>query len=189
MIWVAISSSSPKVSCAIFREKHLLSNLEHFAPRAASEAGLQALKECIENAEVKLSDVQGFAADIGPGSFTGIKVCVMIAKTLAYSLSAPCAGIPAWDLIDPNKATAIPVRKNQYLIREPGTVPLLLNANEANVENLVGYGELFAQQHYPDAQNAVQSFERLKWVSAIELLPEYVLEPSISQPKKPFGVS
>lgn len=189
MIWAAISSSSPMVSCAIFREKQLLSKLEHFAPRAASEAGLQALKGCIENAGVKLSDVQGFVADIGPGSFTGIKVCVMIAKTLAYSLKTPCAGIPAWDLIDPNKTTAIPVRKNQYLVREHGTAPKLLDANEVKPENTMGYGEIFAEQNYPLAQNAVKSFEKLKWGSAIELLPEYVLEPSISQPKKPFGVS
>ncbi len=189
MIWAVISSSSPKVSCAIFREKQLLSKLERHAPRTASEAGLQLLKECIENAELEISGVQGFAADIGPGSFTGIKVCVMIAKTLAYCLNKPCSGIPAWDLIEPNKTTAIPVRKNQYLVREPGAAPTLLHATEVNMKNLVGYGEIFGQQHYPDAQNAVQVFEKLKWVSAMELLPEYVLEPSISQPKKSFGVS
>lgn len=62
-----------------------LSNSKHIFP--AIEEGLNATG-------MKLSELEFIGVGIGPGSYTGIRVGAVTAKTLAYALNIPLIGIP-----------------------------------------------------------------------------------------------
>ncbi len=47
----------------------------------------------------KCQELTAIVVSLGPGSFTGLRVGIMAAKTLAYALGCPLFGIPAFSAI------------------------------------------------------------------------------------------
>ncbi len=56
-----------------------------------SEVATLQLEKLLRQAELTLQDVTRIAVNVGPGSFTGIRVGVNLARTLAYSLNIQVA--------------------------------------------------------------------------------------------------
>ncbi|HWQ58701.1 MAG TPA: tRNA (adenosine(37)-N6)-threonylcarbamoyltransferase complex dimerization subunit type 1 TsaB [Clostridia bacterium] len=52
-----------------------------------------------ENAPFSFGELDGFAADIGPGSFTGVRIGVCIANAFAMAAGKPVAGIGALEAL------------------------------------------------------------------------------------------
>jgi len=48
---------------------------------------------------VKISDMDGFAVTIGPGSFTGLRIGISTVKGLAWSLNKPVVGVSSLDAL------------------------------------------------------------------------------------------
>lgn len=188
MIWVLISTSSPIVGVAIFRDDELLDSSSGEAPRRASGATIAALRSVLETAKILLSSVDMFVADLGPGSFTGVKVGVTMAKTIAFAEGKMAAGFSAFDMISRHSAAAIPSRKGLYLFREPQGAPTEIPETDTRLKDALGYGNAFAEQVFPSVERGGELFDLIAPVSPMELVPQYVLEPSISQPKKPYGM-
>lgn len=52
------------------------------------------IDEALRSAGLALGDVDGIGVGLGPGSWTGIRVGVTVAKTLAFATGKPVAGVP-----------------------------------------------------------------------------------------------
>jgi len=170
--WLLISTSSPFVSVALFEDASLRGFLSEEAPMRASGTALRLLEEVL--AGIGKEAIEVWAADLGPGSFTGVKVGVTLAKTLAYALGKKAAGFSSFDLIDAG-AAAVRSRKGMYLVRDDEGVEELPEDHPRVVA---------ANRSYPSAANG--SFASLVVFGPEELMPNYVLEPSISKPKQAF---
>ncbi len=183
---VGLSTSSPLVSVALFNfQGELIDSREKSAPQAASSAVLILLEELLEEHKSSLKNIKGFISDAGPGSFTGVKVGVTLTKTFGFALDVQVAGVPSFDLIATDQNVAVPIQKGHYVLRKTGENPEACSLIPAET---VGYGLDFETQNYPHASRIVELFGNLKWISAFELLPYYVLDPNISKPKKPFNL-
>lgn len=55
---------------------------------------LRSVKEVLEEASVRLPDVEFYAVASGPGSFTGLRIGLATVKSFAATLKRSCAGIP-----------------------------------------------------------------------------------------------
>lgn len=126
---------------------------------------------------MKSSELSGLVADIGPGSFTGVKVGVTIVKLLGALSGCHVAGVTSFDLVDPGRAVAIAGRKGEWLLRELHQEPKIVGAVQ------LGTVKNFA----PDASKVTALFDSLSWMTPERLVPLYVALPSISMPKKPYG--
>ena len=181
---VAFSTSSPLASVAIISSNgHVLASSEELAPMRASGACLSLLSALLSTLGLKLSDAELFASDLGPGSFTGVKVGVTLAKTLAFANGKQAAGAMSFDLIDPQGLVVLPSKKGEWFIRRPGEAAF--RSADLPDEAFSGYGAGIEPFTYPRAECfAALHLERM----APELLaPSYLMEPSISIPKKPFS--
>ncbi len=67
-----------------------------------SELLVPTIKRVIKSLGWEISDVDYFAAGIGPGSFTGVRVGLAAIKALSWSLDKPVAGVSSLDILASN---------------------------------------------------------------------------------------
>ncbi len=98
MIVVGIDTSTPQVSVAVGTETATLGRIQ-IAGTARQESVTPALHQLLAWTGVELGKVGGFAVGIGPGLFTGLRVGVETAKTLAQVTGAPLIAIASIDAL------------------------------------------------------------------------------------------
>lgn len=70
----------------------------------ALEAGLVRIGELLADAGLRVRDLDRIAVGIGPGSFTGVRIAIAYAKSLAYGGDVPLVGISSYDALEPADA-------------------------------------------------------------------------------------
>jgi tRNA threonylcarbamoyladenosine biosynthesis protein TsaB len=103
VIVVGIETSTPQVSVAIGNEREILGRIQ-VAGRTRQESVTPALEQLLRWTGIGLDQVAGFAVGIGPGLFTGLRVGVETAKTLAQVTHSMILGFTSLDTL------AYPVR-------------------------------------------------------------------------------
>ncbi|HEY3780016.1 MAG TPA: hypothetical protein VGL56_02955 [Fimbriimonadaceae bacterium] len=147
----------------------------------ASGISIEMLDRGLIALDLKLSEVNLFVANVGPGSFIGCRVGVTLSKSFGFVNSKPVAGVSAFDLISAEDTVAFPSKKGEYFVRRLSSE--VVRVNELPSGKLVGYGPAFAEQTYPDAARVSSLIKKIKPMKPELLLPEYLIEPSISTPK------
>lgn len=162
----------------------MLASKKRLAPRAASAALLEMLAQCLSETKSEIGQLTRVVVDLGPGSFTGTRVGVILGKTLAYSLNIPVAGVSSFDLIDPDRTVAFPSKRGEWFVRRPDGLTRVTTLPD---EPLLGFGLGLESEVFPEAFRASFLLPKLSWVDALALRPEYEIEPSISIPKTRMG--
>lgn len=178
---VAFSTSSPVASLAAFDAD---GTVRFHGARPAQGRASEALLELLQESGIDPESVGLWLADLGPGSFTGTRVGVVLAKTFAWTYGRETAGAASFDLIDPYAVVALPNRKHEWLVRIPGEPPKLVPAGEIEA---VGYAPGLAAERFPDAARFAPLLPDLTRVAPERLVPGYVVPPSISKPKRAIG--
>lgn len=99
MLILGIETSTPVSSVAIGSEQGLVAGMFLARGRGHTEFLVPAVRTLCEQSGVRLRSLAGVAVGIGPGLFTGMRVGVATAKTLAQALGIPIVGIPSLDLL------------------------------------------------------------------------------------------
>ncbi|NLL96906.1 MAG: tRNA (adenosine(37)-N6)-threonylcarbamoyltransferase complex dimerization subunit type 1 TsaB [Clostridiaceae bacterium] len=97
MLTLAVDTSGLTASCAVVEDKKVVAELSTQHGKTHSQKIIPMLKTVLSMLDKSFSDVDLFAASIGPGSFTGLRIGVVTIKGLAYSLKRPVCGIPTLD--------------------------------------------------------------------------------------------
>lgn len=184
MVWTCISTSSPRASVAVGTGGDVFSRNE-LGHRRATELPFAMLDDIFGETKLKLEDVDLLIADVGPGSFTGVKVGVTIVKTLAYSVGRMTAGILAFDLIAIGMPVAISIRRDTHLVRTDSGIVSVSDIGDIPA-NAVGQGVWTQSPVFPDAANAAPLIDDLEQLAPERLVPRYFADPGISKPRRPY---
>lgn len=92
-ITLAIETATRAGSVAIARGERVLASRTGDASSSHSEDLIENIDAVLQEAGLDLSAVELFAAAIGPGSFTGLRIGLATVKSLAVSLDRRCVGI------------------------------------------------------------------------------------------------
>ena len=109
-----------------------------------SQELLPAVARLVERLDLRLGDLAGIVAGTGPGAFTGLRVGLATAKTLAHELAVPIAGIPTSDALladepagtvlwlpsGPRDRVAMTLGATPAIVREGGAPPWAGDAGE-----------------------------------------------------------
>lgn len=93
MLILAIDTSGHMASCALLRDGMVLDTAAQDSMLDHSRLLLPLCSQLLEKHHLQLQDVDAFAAVIGPGSFTGIRIGAAAVKGFAWAQDKPCAGV------------------------------------------------------------------------------------------------
>lgn len=89
MTVLAIESATSVCEAAVIRDGAPMSNARVVAPHVHSEKLVSLIDEALRTSGLTLRDLDGIAVSIGPGSFTGLRIGLSVAKGLALASGKP----------------------------------------------------------------------------------------------------
>jgi tRNA threonylcarbamoyladenosine biosynthesis protein TsaB len=205
VIVIGIETSTPQVSVAIGTEREILGRIQVLG-RARQESVTPALEQLLRWTGTELSHVGGFAVGIGPGLFTGLRVGVETAKTLAQATRAMILGLTSLDalayavrftdrkilaVVDARRgevfsATYGPVpggvvRETEYAVSTPDHLAADLASSSEDVlavgDGAILYGDVLQEQHGGRLEIASAAVAHPDAASLVELaVPRFLRE-------------
>jgi tRNA threonylcarbamoyladenosine biosynthesis protein TsaB len=107
---LGIETATPQAGCAIGGHEGVIALAQSAKGKRHAENLAPQIQFLCDQTGIELSDISIVAVDVGPGLFTGMRVGIATAKSLAYGLGVPMIGVPSLDLV------AYPVRYSSRLI-------------------------------------------------------------------------
>lgn len=92
-----IETSSNSTSVALAEDGVLLKAMEEHNVVSHASKLTPFIEEVLKNANKKPSDLNAIAISIGPGSYTGLRIGLSVAKGLCYALKIPIIAISSLD--------------------------------------------------------------------------------------------
>jgi tRNA threonylcarbamoyladenosine biosynthesis protein TsaB len=89
-----LETATTVCSVSLGKDGQLLALKEHFGDYSHSENLTLFIEDVLQQANLKLSDIDAIAVSKGPGSYTGLRIGVSTAKGLCYSLDKPLIASP-----------------------------------------------------------------------------------------------
>ncbi|GAB7387809.1 tRNA (adenosine(37)-N6)-threonylcarbamoyltransferase complex dimerization subunit type 1 TsaB [Bacillaceae bacterium] len=96
---LAIDTSTLVLGVAVADEKRLLGEIVTNLKKNHSVRLMPAIASLMEELDLSPSDLDGIAVACGPGSYTGVRIGVATAKTLAWAKGIPLVGISSLEAV------------------------------------------------------------------------------------------
>jgi tRNA threonylcarbamoyladenosine biosynthesis protein TsaB len=89
MIILTIRTDKPEAELSLYDDERLIDTETWQAHRQLAETIHTKIDDLLHRNDQKLLGLQGIVCFQGPGSFTGLRIGLTVANTLAYSLTLP----------------------------------------------------------------------------------------------------
>jgi len=93
MITLAVDTCLGACTAVVGRDGAVLASLSETMMRGHQERLAPMVEQVMQAAGVAFADLDLIGATVGPGSFTGLRVGLAFARSMALALDIPCAGI------------------------------------------------------------------------------------------------
>lgn len=90
---LALDTSSAAQAVAVLDEADVLIESNNLAERNHSVNLLPEIERVLRESDTKKRELKGIAVGVGPGSYTGVRIAVTTAKTLAWALKLPVVAV------------------------------------------------------------------------------------------------
>ncbi len=99
MYILGVESATPVAAVAVAAEDKILSERMVNNRKTHSVNLLPMIKAVLKDSGIELNELSGIAVSSGPGSFTGLRIGMSTAKTLAHVVNLPIVGISTLDAL------------------------------------------------------------------------------------------
>lgn len=117
---LSIDTSSIICAVGILENDKLIKEIKIDNGLTHSEKLMPIIKQILDETNLNLKDIDLLVCDIGPGSFTGIRIGIATVKAFTDSLKIPLVGISSLEAL-------------AYNIKEEGLICSLIDAKNENV--------------------------------------------------------
>lgn len=99
MIVLALDAALGAFSAAVADDGRPLA-VRELPGNVALEQGMSAVREVLRQSGLQAEQIDRLAVGIGPGSFTGVRIAISYAKSLALGWKRPLIGVNSFDAIE-----------------------------------------------------------------------------------------
>ncbi len=92
---LAIDTCCSAATAAVLTDDRLAAEIVQNNKKTHSQNIMPMIDFMMSQAEMSIGDIDCFAAAVGPGSFTGVRIGVATVKALAHAFGKPCAAVSA----------------------------------------------------------------------------------------------
>lgn len=103
---LGIESATSRVGCALGDASGVLAARSSARPRRHAESLAPQIAEVLEESGVGAADIEVVAVDVGPGLYTGLRVGITTAVTMAHALGAVMVPVTSLELVARSAARA-----------------------------------------------------------------------------------
>ena len=96
---LSIDTASNICGVSILEDSSLICNLDKNTDRTHSENLMPMIDKAFKDSNLNLKDMDLLVCDVGPGSFTGLRIGVATIKAFKDSLHIPCIGISSLQIL------------------------------------------------------------------------------------------
>lgn len=172
---LALDTSTSTASLALFDGDRVLSETTWLAGREHSTRLLIEVEIAFERTGHRVEDLTGLVVAQGPGSFTGVRVALSVAKGIAAALEIPVWGVNSLDVLALSAAaTELPVRAVLEAGRGRYATALYSRGQQINPPTLATIAQLIQLVTEPTlliGELPADARAELKKTSAIRLAP------------------
>ncbi|WP_099355422.1 tRNA (adenosine(37)-N6)-threonylcarbamoyltransferase complex dimerization subunit type 1 TsaB [Fredinandcohnia onubensis] len=99
---LAIDTSNYVLGVAIVNEEKVIGEVITNLPKNHSVRVMPTIEQLMKECGIKPKELERIVVAMGPGSYTGVRIGVTIAKTLAWSLEIPLVGVSSLEIVAAN---------------------------------------------------------------------------------------
>ena len=99
---LAFDGTAKIATVAVCEDEHLLAQFTVDNGLTQSELLLPMAEDLLKSLGLKFSDIGLYAAAVGPGSFTGVRIGVSLIKGLAFGKNIPCVAVSTLEALAEN---------------------------------------------------------------------------------------
>ena len=140
MITLAFDTCLDKMYAILKKDGEVLASriVENHDNKYHSAYLISTLQEIMSENGIKPQDVDLIATNIGPGSFTGIRACVTVARVMAQQLNCKAVGISSLEILaqcaGENPLVALDARKNSAYLYKDGEIKGAISLDELKTD-------------------------------------------------------
>ncbi len=174
MITLVIDTSTERGIIALFNQVDQLEFVELPFGLTSSKSLLPELEQLLKRHHFQVSDLSLIVCGTGPGSYTGIRVGAMVAKTLSYAAKIPLIGVCSLDGFTPNQegsfAAVFDAKISGFYVKsgrnQRGHVTWDAEAQVVSIQDALPYLEdmnVIVTPHQEVIKRRIHNFDKLKW--------------------------
>ncbi|MCK1990849.1 tRNA (adenosine(37)-N6)-threonylcarbamoyltransferase complex dimerization subunit type 1 TsaB [Lysinibacillus fusiformis] len=184
MIWLGIETANTPLSIAVVKDGKVVAEMVQNIKLTHSAGAMPAIEEILARIDVRPNDLDAIAVSEGPGSYTGVRIGVTLAKTLAWTLQKPLVGVSSLKTLAANAALY------------NGLICPIFDARRGNVYTAVYQGETLEalvedhHEHIDDLLVRLKALEQpilfvgtdvdIFWENIVQILGEHAVRAPFS---------
>jgi len=96
---LALDSATSSCSAAVWFDGAVLSEQFEIMERGQSEALVPMIRDVLGASGLRFDDLDLIATTVGPGAFTGLRICLATARALALAARLPVVGVTTFEVV------------------------------------------------------------------------------------------
>ncbi len=109
---LGIETSGEVCGVAVYFDEKKFAEISLNIKNIHSEKILEIISKILDLCNISLNDIASIAVSAGPGSFTGLRIGMSVAKGLAFGADKPIIPVPTFDALAYQIVNTSPVEKN-----------------------------------------------------------------------------
>lgn len=120
---MTIRTDKPEAEIGLFNDAEQITYYCWEAHRILAETIHSKISEVLDKNSLNLHDLEGFVVYSGPGSFTGLRIGISVANSMAGSLNVPIVGSTTEEWIPVGIQRLMNMENDEIVTPEYGALP------------------------------------------------------------------